>query len=54
MGADAFAGRLRRWTRRIGRKLTPPGTRTPLEESREQRPGLRSDDSNGTDAHIIK
>jgi hypothetical protein len=54
MGTGALAGRLRSWTRRVGRKLTPPGNRTPLEESQEQRPGLRSDNSNGTDAHIIK
>jgi len=33
---------LARWARSIGRRLTPPGNRTPLEESLEQRPGLSS------------
>jgi hypothetical protein len=31
-----------RAARRAGRRLTPPGNRTPLEESGEQRPGLGS------------
>jgi hypothetical protein len=31
-----------RRARAVGRRLTPPGNRTPLEESGEQRPGLPS------------
>jgi hypothetical protein len=54
MGIKAFAGGLRRWSRRVGRKLTTPGNRTPLDESQRQRPGLRSSDTEGTDTHIIK
>ena len=54
MGIKAFAGGLRRWPRRVGRKLTTPGNRTPLDESQLQRPGLRSSDAEGTDPHIIK
>jgi hypothetical protein len=54
MGIETFAGELRRWARRDGRKLTTPGNRTPLDESQGQRPGLRSSDTEGTDTHIIK
>jgi hypothetical protein len=31
-----------RRARAVGRRLTPPGNRTPIEESGEQRPGLPS------------
>jgi hypothetical protein len=31
-----------RFLSRLTRKLTPPGNRTPLEESLEQKPGLSS------------
>jgi hypothetical protein len=54
MGVEAFAGRLRRWATGVGRKLTTPGNRTPLDESQQQRPGLRSSDTEGSDTHIIK
>lgn len=30
---------LARWGRAVGRRLEPPGSRTPLEESLEQKPG---------------
>jgi hypothetical protein len=33
---------LTRWGRAVGRRLEPPGNRTPLDESLEQKPGLSS------------
>jgi hypothetical protein len=33
---------LTRWARVVGRRLEPPGNRTPLDESLEQQPGLSS------------
>jgi len=36
---------LRRALRAVGRRLTPPGNRAPIEESLEQRPGPGSAES---------
>lgn len=44
----AALGRISRVARRLGRRLTPPGSRTPLEESLQQKPGLASDYATGT------
>jgi len=38
----SFLSSMRRWSRALGRRLTPPGNRAPIEESLEQRPGLSS------------
>jgi len=32
-------GTLRRWARSIGKRLTPPGNHTPIDESLDGRPG---------------
>jgi hypothetical protein len=40
MGVREIASGVQRGLRAAASKLTPPGNRTPLEESLEQRPGL--------------
>jgi len=40
VGVREIASGIRRGLRAAARKLTPPGNRTPLDESLEQRPGL--------------
>jgi hypothetical protein len=55
MAHTIWHGVVRR-ARAVGRRLTPPGNRTPLDESLSQRPGLGSAEvppsAAGTTSHI--